>query len=708
MTDNEQGSLAHWLPVFSALIATTLVVLDRLDIAAGLSWWNLPIITLVALVIAVVFTCAQENIRGGRPWLRVFAFRVGVIAAAGAWATWADLVGFQMWPILVASGGTVALCALGAVCRTPLPAERQYVNPGDDKGPRTPDGRYWQQIIRSVAQIKAVVIDWETWEDTKDGLRLFVEMPADRGVTTSDFAVHAARLAAAAKLPRGCAVRVLDGAHQGVVVVDVMLRNVLVGTNQVHDEPTTPASINDDFPILTSPRGDVFTICLRITSAVIGGTVGSGKTTLLHRIIMWLARCTDAMVWVVDLNGGGLAEPWISPWLDGKARKPVVDWVADNEAEAAAMVAVAGAIARDRKKNDEAKRRKEAVDDTVLPVDERMPAIVVLTDEGGEVRQAAGQIGFMIGEGITRLAQIGRAEGVRVIMSVLRGTSDLTDKALRVASAIRICLRMEEQEEYSHVLGVDPGKVELSGAVGAGYLKTATIYRPVLGQTRNVKLSGIKRHAIATGDLRPDLDPSALRAAAKVTPASIVGGKDPSPHMGLRVFKDAAAGLLYERRWDRYAERAAEMRGEEYAHDTDDQQDVQAVAPDPGSVLAGWAARMDQPVGDDRPEESPAVAGGARIYQFPTRGNASARFPEPTTPMPSTMLGGPTAREQILVLLADAHPQALSSKEIEQGVTAGKTRVFDLLKQMREDGTLAQNANGGYVRAPAGVRSPAG
>src|SRR5439155_15120949 len=101
---------------------------------------------------------------------------------------------------------------------------------------------------------------------------------------------------------------------------DVMLRDCLAEPTEL-TEDYSAASINDEFPVMSSPRGERLNICLRIKSMIVGGTTGSGKTTLLNRLILWLARCVDALIWVIDLNGGGVAAPWIEPWALGKASR---------------------------------------------------------------------------------------------------------------------------------------------------------------------------------------------------------------------------------------------------------------------------------------------------------------------------------------------------------------------------------------------------
>lgn len=704
-----------WLPVIVALLCVTLLLLRQFEVVP-MPWPVLTAFTGLGGVVTFFSTILQEHTRVSGGWTRVFIFRLLTWAAAGVWTTWLALAGWSITLAFAGVVGTVSLSVVGGFCRTPdrLDPRAKPVD-GDEVDRRPAILREWENIIRTVSKLKVTVTHWEPWTEPKDGLRLFVELPIESGTTTADLAAHADKIGAARRLPRGCAVRVLDSDRQGVAVVDVMLRNTLVETSPVHQEPTEPASINDEFPVLTTPRGEVLTVCLRIFSMVIGGTTGSGKTTLLHRLIMWLARCVDAVIWVVDLNGGGLAEPWINPWANGRTDKPVVDWVADNEAEAAVMVAVALAIARDRKTNKDAVRRKKAANAMVLPVDKDMPAIVLLTDEGGEVRQAVSLLGQLAAAGITRVVQIGRAEAVRGIISILRGTSDLMDKAFRVNAALRICLRMEEMDEYGHVLGTSPGKTELSGALGAGYIKTPTIPRPVLGRTVNVDLRGIDAHAVACGHLRPDLDRRSLRVAAAVNASAVLGGREPDDELMQELaLQHADMGMAYTGRWERYAAKLDEMRGVDIFSDDDDDEGFEytdkpvpvpaaarqataattatvrrAAAAD--SVMDAWAASVDKLVPPKRVAIHPdTVDGGdAKVYQL--HGGQKNAAPDADEME--------RARGQILGFISDARAAGRSATEIETNAPVTRSRVYVILREELTRGVLAKNTDGRYVLA---------
>jgi hypothetical protein len=689
-TQEQEGHTPAWLAVITGLAAAALLITDQ-AIHPLLPWWAWPLVGLAAMGIAAFVTVIQMDHSGQLGWFRVLIYRLLLCLGFGVWTTWVDVTKLSVGLGLGWLGGTAALAAVGAVCPSPRPAHPVSTGLAWDRRPAVI--RDWEARIRSVTREQVTVVGWRPWDNPEDGFRLYVELPVDRGTTDSDLALHCDKLAAAARLPRGCVVQSLPSDRQGIAILDVMLRDNLIDTeDHVHIEPTTPASINDPFPVLTTPRGEALTIALRIHAPLIGGSTGSGKTTLLHRIIMWLARCTDTLLWVVDLNGGGVATPWIEPWARGETPQPVVDWVADDEEEMAVMVAVAAAIARDRKSNRAARDRKRARNTNLLPVGPDMPAIVVLADEGGEIRQALSLLGQFAANGLTRLAQIGRAEAVRPIISILRGTSDLMDKAHRVQCSIRLCLRMNEHGEYAHVLDSNPPKTPLTHA-GAGYLKTTfELTEPVYGRTVNVDEDAIERHAIACGHLRPELDEYGVAVAARLTPAQVTGGKDFPDLMKSRVMRDVRAGKAYTGRWERYAAKLAEMRGEVYDEPADQP-----------TVAAPMPARFGLTSSLDALEAGVAAAAGsgpavvassrsgsesnARIIQFPVRPGQTLT----PTPQPAT------AREQILALVRSAGTAGLAASDIEGRVQAARSRVYDLLKQLRQEGLISQNTQGLYV-----------
>lgn len=693
MRDHRSG--AAWVPAWTVAVALLAGALH-----AGLlplSWWAPAVAAAPAAFGAAAVSFGMDRVA-------MFPHRVLAVLGAGGWATLVAWSGWTPWRALsLAAGAALVACLEVAVGAMSARGATMELLPADRRPARVRD---LEALLRRLTKRQDIAVsEVVPWDNPRDGCQARVSLPED--MTVKELAGYCDTIAGAMQLPQGCVVRALDAEHQGAAVLDVMLRDSLADTRRV-EEDTTPASINDEFEVATAPRGESLTVCLRQKSAVVGGTVGSGKTTLLHRIIMRLARCTDTLIWVIDLNGGGVAAPWIGPWARGQAADPVVDWVADNEAEAAVLLAVARAVAKDRKTNRDAIRRKRAANSTVLPVDAEMPAIVIITDEGGEVRQAAGLLGRLVDDGIARVAQIARAEGVRVVMSVLRGTGDLLNKGLRSVIGIRICLRMEEEGEYDHVLGANPGRARLLHVGSAYTYRTDTDHRPVLSRTVDVDLASIDRHAIATATLRPDLDPRGQLVAARITAEDVLGGIDPRRNPDLLeltrtpVMQDVAARRAYARRWDRQAAMLAELRGEDLPEDAGAPVVIPVraqptVAP-PGSAaeafLLGTGVVVD--------EASEAAASP------PNGGDVNAEAAVLLSPGHLVLDGGPTAECEPLTarsaILSALRPAAwLTTAEVHALVTAAGCevsyeRVRSLIKQMAVRGEVAESV-GRYGQA---------
>lgn len=729
MSQQRHSNTSPWTPAWVATVTVAAMVVAVLAVrtkALPLAWWFFPCAALVGAVVTAAVTIAQG---GG---VRAHTHRAAGWLSAGGWMTWALLSGLRAVPVAVLAGVAAVFVALLPLCR-PLPPEGQQSWDSTNSMDRRPTPvRRWEALLRRLTRQAVRVIGVEPWDNPQDGVRVRVELPPTGEITPDDLTGLCRKIATALRLPKGCSVRLLDGAHQGEVVFDVMLRDCLADSVTLEDD-FTPASIYDEFTVMTTPRGESLKVCLRKQSMVIGGAPDMGKTTLLRRIMLFLARCTDALVWVADTNGGGLAEPFVRPWAMGLAPRPLVDWVAADEAEAAVMMAVAIAVVKDRKTAPEAVRRRHASDNTVLPVDAHLPAIVVINDEGGELRQAADLLGQLADQGISRLAQIGRAEAGRAIKSVLRGTADLMDKAMRVCASLRICLRMEEEDEYGHVLGSNPGRSEATLIhTGTGYLRRPSDPRPIHGRTVNVLLSQIERAAVACAGLRPgairndevgDLDTRGQQVAARVSVRDVLGGKDPRDFpdvANLPVMRDVAAGRAYSGRWERFAAQLAAMRGEELPEPAASAADG---PPEAGRSTGASGARTETPAAGPAPVvPSGAIAdllNATRTVPVAAPIAADDTAAAPTRPVSGVdlddaasveaearaLLSGLevkplTTRELIVDILTGAYPEALTSEQIGAelerltGKRGSRTHRQDLLRDMTEKGEITRLAEG--------------
>ena len=571
-----------------------------------------------------------------------------------------------------------------------------------------------QALLRRLSKTSISVVRIEPWEHPDDGIDIRVSLV--EGMEPRDLVDLCGKIQSCPqlRLPKGCVVMVFDGDYQCEAVLRVMLRDCLKDHIMLNDHETTdPASINDPFPLMRSPQGSWFMVCLRIFCMIVGGTTGSGKTTLLNRIIAYLARCTDALIWVVDFNGGGLGAPWNRPFEEGKAPKPIIDWLGDTEEESAAIMACAKGIAKSRKTDRESVQMRRDAGTNVLPISARKPAVVVITDEGGEVRQAAGILGQVVCSQISSLAQIGRESGVRVIMSVLRGTADLLDKALRSVCSIRVCLRMDEDGEYDHVLGRNPGRIRLLHTGSGWVFRTTDDYQPVVGRSVDVPPMFVEQHAIACAGLRPDLDQAGQAICANIKLVDVFAGRDPENYQDLLqhpALVDVANGTAYTRRHERRAERLAAIeRGEDpdaptSRHTTTT---VAPAAPRADSATASLLTQVDRLGSGRRSAAQPrtttptTVPSDTDVFEALTSGKhmmidghcpievdttstttVVSRSGETVPDAPTT-----TLRERLNLMLADLYPNGLKAGEIEaalkaEGFRYSRGNLFEVLKAM--------------------------
>ncbi|MEU3452207.1 hypothetical protein ABZ671_00990 [Micromonospora sp. NPDC006766] len=706
---------ARWVIAWTVIVLLAAYLLWKGAESGAIGWaWTLPLgAGLLSAVLAALASVMGE--RG-----RAAVHRAVAAVLGGVWTSYITAAGWSWTAVILLGAGAAAVAVFE---RWLAPAEwivrglpQQQAAPAVPPAPTSREA-WWADVLRRALKRPVTVLRVKPWDVPEDGEWVYAEIPDD--LDFNRFDTGSGTIAEKAKLPLGCTVRAKPGSHQGIVVLEVMLRDCLTEYREARED-TTPSSINEDIELSRLPQGGYVTANLREKSMLVGGMTGAGKTTFLHRVIMRMARWVNALVWVIDFNGGGVGWPWVEMWAKGLAVKPVVDWVADDEYEAAVMVAVFRAVMKDRKVSPEARRRKKAANSSVLPVDKDLPAIILITDEGAEVAQAATLIGVLVKMGITKAAQIGRAEGGRVVMSVLRGTSDLLDRALKTAMAVMVCLRMALPEEYGHVLGAEP---RCKGPMPNGrmYVNFPEAGEgPVITQTDNVTPKMIEAHSIATAHLRPDLDERGQKVAARVTVRDVLGGKDPRDHADIArhpVMRDVEEGRAYAGRWDRAARQLAELRGEEVDFDDDEVErehvpDQPTVAA-PGTHLEKWLLDTRKFDRSREPEPAMAAAGHAPAPVVPAQRQREVGpldvftpTPRPATPgtdlVPVATTDGTqtTAKELILMVLRQAGDEWLTDAEIrrriaeETGVDVTRSRSGQILATLRDRGEVERDDSG--------------
>ena len=304
----------------------------------------------------------------------------------------------------------------------------------------------------------------------------------------------------------------MPGINRGACVIRISEQDSL-GEDQPYPPDYSPLSINYTISIGVHRDSGVAEIEMRQPSTMVIGQKGSGKTNQLQVLIGGLVRCVDTLVWCLDMGGGGVALPWLWPWQEGRVDRPVVDWVAADPEEAQLMVDAALRIARHRKVAYA--QRKRAANTDLLPIDQHVPEIIIVVDEGAEVTSWRSKLGG-IANSLTSIVQIARDSAVNVIYSGLRATGETIGRDMSTQMGNRLALRMQDETEYAVVLGwngrISPEEITWPGC---GFL--ATIEQPTPRPYRGYRLlpQQIEELSMVVADRRPEMDESSAQAAGQ-------------------------------------------------------------------------------------------------------------------------------------------------------------------------------------------------
>ena len=368
----------------------------------------------------------------------------------------------------------------------------------------------WEQRINRVCRVKVVITDVVAWEG-KCGYDLHADLPAG-GATRKHLERFAEGLAADAHLPEGCGVEFRRGKDRGRVVIGVST------VNRLHEDVPypidySPRSIMDPVELGDYRDGSTVGVELREASGLVTGQKGSGKTNLLAVLTLGVARCRDALVWHIDLNGGGMSQPWLHAWLEGQADRPPIDWAAPNPFEALLMVTIALAIAKDRKTSY--RKFKVGSDSNLLPLSADLPEIVIVVDEGGEALAPGNNDPIIkaIRNGLEEIQRIGRNEGINPVVSSLRATADLIAPNVKKQSSVRIGMFVQDDEELSFLFGWNTGiSTDDLPTKGCGFVTYEQVPpRPFKG--RLLRPRQIVEASVVVAQTRPELDASSTQIA---------------------------------------------------------------------------------------------------------------------------------------------------------------------------------------------------
>lgn len=335
----------------------------------------------------------------------------------------------------------------------------------------------------------------------------------------------------------------------------------------------------------------------REQSALFSGAKGSGKTTLLNVATAEVGRCTDALVWHIDLTGGGLTRPWLDPWLRGESDRPAVDWAVTTPPEALDMVEAALDVSRGRKAS--AWEKKKEADSTLMPVSRDLPEIVLVVDEGKTLLSPMNGPKTTLGKlrvALEELQDIARDSAVNPVLSTLRATQDSLSPSIKVQAACRVAMAGSEDSELAYLLGwKNYSNSDLAGP-GTGFLANgdgdARPYR-----VYNLVPSRIAELARLISHRRPELDAASAAAA---------GSDYAQRYESMRkAFGDGVSG-------------GAQQEGPaDDGQEPGDARPVLRAVPSPSAVTAAnW---LDDTPATPAPHSAPARPAGPDGWTLPTR-----------------------------------------------------------------------------------------
>lgn len=525
-----------------------------------------PALGIGAGLIGLAGTVATSSAAVGS---RAMIWRSLVWLAGGGWTSWGLATGVWDQPQLA----TLALGALAAGVTAPLGRAQQHPDAtADPVGPAvggstlTPlhgggtTGLTWASYIYRATRVLVTVTAVEQWANGS-GFTLRGLLPADGNATIDTIKGAANVLATMARLPKGCGVEIDLGADRGEIVVKVSTVNRMNDLISV-TEDYSPLSILEGLPLGLFRDGDTVRVLLRELSLLLVGAKGSGKTNLMDLLTLLLLRCSDALVWHIDMNGGGMSQLWLHPWLEGDVERPAIDWAAATEDEALLMVRTAMAIAKSRKRSG--RKLKVASNSKLLPISAALPEIVIMVDEGKSVlapnaRGTAGQVGKQLEEVLDQA----RNEGVNIVASGLRATSTTISTDFRAQCGLKIGMWVEQEAELNYLFGWS-AKLSLADIApkGGAFIQMGDGTAPRPFKAAFLPPDRIIQAAATLAGAQPQLDDA---SAGLQTLIQIGDSPTGVTH--------AAAAEVYAGRWARMRTTFLALEGDE------DEQEEQAVAP---------------------------------------------------------------------------------------------------------------------------------
>lgn len=457
------------------------------------------------------------------------ALRAAGWLGAGGWCSWAIASAAGPWTQWGLGGLLAGVVGLGAAMagahHVEVKAEEARVEKEAAARRATLDGKRraiadeWEdRIVRVCHGVTLEIVGVEPWTDetgkpTGGGFTLDANF-GPGGNTWKNLKAFEDGLASDAQLPEGCGVEVKPGANRGAVLIDVAIVNRLIGED-LYPTDYSPLTLDGPLPLGLFRDGTQAAPSIRQLTATFAGRKGSGKTNLSNVALTGCCRMTDNLTWIIDLNGGGLALPWLHAWHKaGRPGRPPVDWVADTPSKALAMAKAALAIAKARKPGY--KHLEIEANDDKLPVSPQVPGILIAGDEIAEIfspRARKDPVLRETGDTLIQVVELARAVAVNVLATALRVTQDvLSEPQLIVQSGLKVAMKSDEREMAYFFGWDDRANPAEAPYPGCGFIKVLDEpARPF--KAYRIKPDQIAQVVAATSGMRPELDELSRRVA---------------------------------------------------------------------------------------------------------------------------------------------------------------------------------------------------
>lgn len=501
-----------WPALRRAVVLGPVVTLAVFGVGAAGDLSGRPVLAVIAAGVVLCllpFLAALLTTKAGP----VAAYLCGCGIVVAGWL--AGTAVLSVW----SAAGIVALAAPAVAAISLYPAIRRRQDLAAERARAAREASAAAQRLRKWPDLLARVghqdITYAGQEDTPAGPIVRLHLPSSGRVTYQGLTAATERIEVAARMRHG-SLRFERGASAHEVLLHIAERDVLAGVVPLPLDGE-PLSINAPIPVGLYQDGRVCAITLREVATLIVGLRGSGKSNLLNVLLAQLARCPDVLIFAIDLKGGRMAAPWIQPWLAGRARWPVIDWLATDREEAERMLrALLRAI--------EARAMSCSGGEKIIP-STREPAILLVCDEvavllgfgTGGPRPSDGVVSNATLTGLaTRLVMTGRSEAIDLVAATQRGSVTMTGSAdLKSQCALRIGLGVASEADARLII---PDDVRIAADLaklrhpGSGIVQQGRYGRVLPVKFYRIEHETIGQIAERFGWLRPEPDPLVAEA----------------------------------------------------------------------------------------------------------------------------------------------------------------------------------------------------